>query len=102
MLNLTVQSLDDVEKNVRIYVDKRKRAGDKALLHGIFGYLRAMEKYTFFGDYPLLHSTLVALKKIGMPVSRAKVLSCVNRRCKDFPMKFTGKKQIMEQLYETL
>ena len=102
MLNLEVQSLDDVEKNVRIYIDRKARDDKKATLHGIFSYLRSMEKYSFIGDYPLLYSTLVALKNIGMPVSRVKVLSCVNRRCTDLKGRYVGKKDILEQLYQTL
>ena len=101
-MEIRVQSLDDVEQNVKIYVNRKARDNSHATLHGIFSYLRSMDKYTFIGDYPLLHSTLVALKNIGMVVKRSTVASCINRRCKDLKGKFPGKKDILEQLYQTL
>jgi hypothetical protein len=102
MLDLTVQSLDDVERTIKQYVTTERKKGHHPTLHGIYGNLRSQARYSFIGDYPLLHQGLVALKKIGVPVKRSTVASCVNRHCKDLKGRFVGKKDILEQLYQTL
>lgn len=102
MLNLQIQTLDGVEQNVREYVATAKKKGHNPTIHGIYGYVRKLNKYSFFGDYPLLHEVLVALKNLSMVVKRQTVASCANRHCQDLSGKFTGKRQILEELYKTL
>ena len=102
MIKLQVQSLDDVERTVKSYIGIAERKGHHPTLHGVYGYIRSQQRYYFIGDYPLLHTVLVALKSIGMVIKRSTVASCTNRHCKDLSGKFKGKKDLLEQLYQTL
>ena len=96
---LKVQSLDDVHRVVKLYVRTARRKGHHPTIHGIYGYIRGLDKYSFVGDYPLLQTVLAALKKISMPINRRKVLSCINKRCIDLRGRYRGKKQIIESLW---
>lgn len=97
-LNLTIQLLDDVERTVRGYVATAQKKGHHPTIHGIYGYIRSQDRYSFAGDYPLLHEVLVALKNLGMPVRRSTLVSCIHRHCDDLRGRFVGRKDIVNQL----
>lgn len=99
---LQIQTLDGLENDVRLYVERRQRQEERVFLHGVFGHIRKMVKYSFFGDYPLLKSTLVGLKKLGVPVTAQKVKSCISRRCEDLRGHYEGKKAIVQALLADL
>ncbi len=100
-MNLRIQTLDDIDKVVKDYVVRRQKF-DHPTIHGVYGYVRGLSKYSYFGDYPLLQAVLVALKELGEAPTPQKLLSCIKYHCDDLRGVYRGKQAILKTLFSYL